>query len=423
MAPLPLPGDELGPADQQRLRALRRMQAIALGLLLTAAAIYLATRGHTESTGWGYVNAAAEAAMVGGLADWFAVTALFRHPLRLPIPHTALIPRRKDELGRSLQDFFTENFLTEEIVRGRVGDAQIAARVGAWLARPGNAERVMRHVARGGASALRRIDDDEIRSVLETILVPQLAVEPVGPLAGDLLAAIVEDGSHQGLVDLGLTEIARWLEEHPEQFAEVVRDRAPSWSPAWLDRSVVRVSYVQARRWVEDVLADPYHPARLALDELLRQFAADLQEDPSTQARTQELVARLMQHPQFAEAALAVWRSTSQALGAALEDRSSHVWVRGSELIREVGVQLDTDPVLCVRVQRRLEDVAAFGMATYGNEVAAVITHTIERWDGEQAARRIELHVGRDLQFIRINGTIVGALAGLAIHAAGSLVA
>lgn len=419
MAPLE---DALGPADLERGRALRRMKAVALGLLALAAVIYLTTLSLADEGVWGYVNAAAEAAMVGALADWFAVTALFRHPLRLPIPHTALIPRRKDEIGRSLQEFFTENFLTDDIVRERVAAARVAERLGTWLARPGNAERVMKHAARGGRSALKRIDDDEVRAVLETILLPQLVREPIGPLAGDLLAAVVDDGAHHGLVDLLLRELGQWLEEHPEQFAELIRDRAPAWSPAWLDRSVIRLAHAQAERWVEDVLADPRHPARVALDALLRELADGLQHDEAAQERVQELTARLLQHPQFADAALAVWRSTSEALRAALDDPASHAWQRGTQLIREVGVELSADAGLRASVQRRIEDAAVFSVATYGEELAAVITQTIERWDGEQAARRIELHVGRDLQFIRINGTVVGALAGLAIHAIGELV-
>lgn len=414
--------DALGPADLERGRALRRMKAVALGLLALAAVVYLSTLSLADEGVWGYVNAAAEAAMVGALADWFAVTALFRHPLRLPIPHTALIPRRKDEIGRSLQEFFTENFLTDDIVRERVAEARVAERLGTWLARPGNAERVMKHAARGGRSALKRIDDDEIRAVLETILLPQLVREPIGPLAGDLLAAVVDDGAHHGLVDLLLRELGQWLQEHPEQFADLIRDRAPAWSPAWLDRSVIRLAHTQAERWVEDVLADPRHPARVALDALLRELADGLQHDEAAQERVQELTARLLQHPQFADAALAVWRSTSEALRAALADPSSHAWQRGTQLIREVGVELSADAGLRASLQRRIEDAAVFSVATYGEELAAVITQTIERWDGEQAARRIELHVGRDLQFIRINGTVVGALAGLAIHAVGQLV-
>jgi uncharacterized membrane-anchored protein YjiN (DUF445 family) len=419
MAPF---GQALGPADLQRLRALRRMQAVALGLLVLAAVIYLTTLARADAGAWGYLNAAAEAAMVGALADWFAVTALFRHPLRLPIPHTALIPRRKDEIGRSLQEFFTENFLTDDIVRERVAESRVAERLGTWLARPGNAERVMKHAARGGSSALRRIDEDEVRALLETILFPQLAREPIGPIAGDLLAAVVEDGAHHELVDLFLREIARWLEEHPEQFADLIRDRAPAWSPAWLDRSVIRLAYAQAERWVDDVLADSRHPARVALDELLRDLADGLQHDEAAQARMQELATRLLRHPQFADAALAVWRSASVALRSALEDPRSHVWQRGTQLIGELGAELTADDALRESLQRRIEEAAVFSVATYGEELAAVITQTIERWDGEQAARRIELHVGRDLQFIRINGTVVGALAGLAIHAAGQLV-
>ncbi|MBO9532265.1 MAG: DUF445 domain-containing protein [Solirubrobacteraceae bacterium] len=415
--------DRLTPADEQRLRGLRRMQAFALSLLIAAAAVYLATRSRADDGVWGYVNAAAEAAMVGGLADWFAVTALFRHPLRIPVPHTALIPRRKDEFGHSLQEFFTENFLTEEIVRGRVADARVAERLGEWLMRPGNAERVMARAARGGRIALERINDDEIRTLLESILIPQLVHEPIGPIAGDMLSAVVEDGAHHGLIDLLLGEVRRWLEERPEEFAEIVLDRAPSWSPSWLDERVAKFANVQARRWIGDVLADDVHPARIALDSLLRGLADDLQHDEAVQERAQNLAVRLLEHPQFAAGAVAVFRSSAAALQVALADPHSHLSRRGTGLIREFGEQLAANGPVTADIQRRIEDGSVFVVTTYGDELATVISHTIESWDGEQAARRIELHVGRDLQFIRINGTVVGALAGLAIHAVGALVA
>jgi uncharacterized membrane-anchored protein YjiN (DUF445 family) len=399
------------------------MQAFALGLLLAAAAVYLATLNHDGDAFLGYVNAAAEAAMVGGLADWFAVTALFRHPLRIPVPHTALIPRRKDEFGISLQEFFTENFLTEEIVRGRVADAEVAARIGEWLAREGNAERVMARVARGGRSALKRIDDDEIRALLDSILIPQLVREPIGPLAGEMLGAVVDDGAHHAFVDLVLGELERWLDERPEEFARIVLDRAPAWMPAWADERLARFAEEQARRWIGDVLADTAHPARVAFDSLLRGLADDLQHDPGVQERAQSFAVRLLEHPQFSTGALAIWRSTAAALQVALADEHSHVRQRGTDLIREFGEQLSVDEALRADVQRRIEDGVAFVLATYGSELATVISHTIESWDGQQAAERIELHVGRDLQFIRINGTVVGALAGVAIHAVGQLAA
>lgn len=409
------------PADERRRAGLRRMRAVATGLLLLAALVYVLTLRLDHDGVWGYVSTASEAAMVGALADWFAVTALFRHPLGLPIPHTALVKRRKDELGRNLQEFVTENFLTEEIARDRLASARVGQRLGTWLGEPAHRERVLVEGVRAGSAGLQRLQDDAVRDFLDELLLPRLAREPVSPLLGSLLEGVVEAGNHTGLVDLGLEEVHGWLTDNPDAFAEVVGERAPWWSPPWVDERVISWTYQQALTWLADVRATPDHPARVALDDLLRRLADDLQHDPEVMAGAEALKERLLGHPQVPETAVAIWQSVRTALLAAMADRESYLWRRGDELLAHLGEHLVHDEAWRARLETHLGEAVAFVVNTYGDELAGVISITVERWDAEQASERIELFVGRDLQFIRINGTVVGALAGLVIHAVSQL--
>ncbi len=409
------------PADARRRVGLRRMRLLAISLLLLAAAVFLATVRLEHSGVWGYVNTAAEAAMVGALADWFAVTALFRHPLGLPVPHTAIIPRRKNEIGRNLQEFVTENFLTVEIARERLAAARVSERVGAWLLRPEHRRRVLAEAVRVGRAGLGRLSDDEVRGIVSGFLVPRLVREPVSPIAGALLEGVVEEQTHHGLVDLGLEQLELWLRENPGTYAEVLGTRAPWWTPPWLDERVIQWTYEQVLAWLREIRLDVRHPARRALDDLLRRLAHDLQHDEEVMARAESLKERLLTHPQVPETALGLWQSFRTALESAMEDEGSYFHARGDELLEHLGRHLVEDPEWKSRVEARLAEAVSFAVETYGNELAEVISVTVDRWDGREAAERIELHVGRDLQFIRINGTVVGALAGLVIHAVARL--
>jgi uncharacterized membrane-anchored protein YjiN (DUF445 family) len=399
------------------------MRTVATGLLVLAAVVFVATLRLDHDGVWGFVNTAAEAAMVGALADWFAVTALFRHPLGVPVPHTALVKKRKDELGRSLQEFVTENFLTEEIARDRLAAAHVAERVGAWLGEPAHRERVLTEVTRGGARALERVADDDVHDFLEQLLLPRLAQEPISPILGSLLEGVVEGGNHTGLVDLGLDEVRRWLDDNPDLFKQVVGDRAPWWTPEWVDDKVIDWTYRQALGWLAEMRTDVRHPARTALDDLLRRLAADLQHDPDVMASAESLKERLLAHPQVPTSAVAVWQSLRASLLGAMADRDSYFWARGDELLTHLGDHLAHDTAWQERLEQHLGEIVAFFVNTYGDELAEVISVTVERWDADEASERIELFVGRDLQFIRINGTVVGALAGLAIHTVAVLIA
>lgn len=402
-------------ADRERRRRLRRMRILATSLLALAALVYVFTVGHG---GWlGYVNAAAEAGMVGALADWFAVTALFKRPLGLPIPHTAIIPTRKAALGESLQEFVTDNFLRPELVRERIVDAEMAARAGIWLQHDDHAHRVVTEGSRIFAHALDRISRGDVQAVLEEAILPKLAAEPLAATAGELIAEIVDDGAHAGLVDLVATELHRWLAGNEHQVAVLVEARAPWWTPQWLDEKVAQRVHLEAMHWVAEIRDDRDHHARRVLDDWLRQLARDLQHDPQTQAHAEELKTRLLAQPQLAASSVAIWDGLRRALVASLQDADGLLRRRTVEELVLFGRQLVDDRRISGRIDEVLADIAAYAVEHYGNEVATIISATVNRWDGYETSRRIELHVGRDLQFIRINGTIVGSLAGLAIHA------
>ncbi|MAO82025.1 DUF445 domain-containing protein [uncultured Nocardioides sp.] len=410
-APLPA-GDPA--ADVRRAQALRRMRVVALGLLLLAALVFVLTHGRDGF--WGFVNAGAEASMVGAIADWFAVTALFRHPLGLPIPHTALIPRRKDELGRGLEEFVGENFLSEPVVRERVLAARVSARVGDWLVDPENSRRVAEEAAEVIGVALSKVRDEHVRSLVEDALVPRFREEPISPLLGNLLAEAMRDDLHHGLVDLALEELHGWLVDNPDTVTDVIGERAPWWAPPSINDRVTSRIHLELVRWVADIRDQPRHRARAALDSMLRQLAEDLQHDEATRARTEGLKERLLDRPQVIATAVSLWEALRHALTASLDDPEGAVRVRMRTELERFAARLVGEPALRERLDGLAADAVVFAVERYGSELTQVITHTIERWDGKEAAERIELHVGRDLQFIRINGTIVGGLVGVLIH-------
>ena len=402
-------------ADEVRRVRLRRMRTVALSLLVFAAVVYVATIGQDGFLG--FVNAGAEASMVGAIADWFAVTALFKHPMGIPIPHTALIPRRKDDLGRSLEQFVGENFLQEQVIRERLASSAVSKRLGEWLTDPANAARVVREGAALLAIGVRRVRDEDVAAVVNEVIIPRLQQEPFSPVAGGLLKEIVADDAHHGLVDLVLEEGHRWLVHNQETFTDVVGERAPWWAPQRLNHAVTERLHLEAIRWVSDIRADPHHHARRALDSMLAQLADDLLTNEATQQRAERLKTRLLEQPQLVTTGMAIWNALRVALTDALDDTDGPLRARATRELVAFGSRLGRDDALRARLDGWAADLAVFVVERYGSELTGVITQTIDRWDGREAARKIELHVGRDLQFIRINGTIVGGLVGLVIHA------
>jgi uncharacterized membrane-anchored protein YjiN (DUF445 family) len=396
------------------------MKSVAGGLLVLAGIVYVVARRVEEAgaPAWvGFVRAAAEAGMIGGLADWFAVTALFRRPLGLPIPHTALIPTRKDALGESLGDFVGGNFLAEEVVRSRVRQAGVSARVGVWIAEEPNAQRVAAEIAVAVRGALEVLRDDDVQDLLERTVLRPLAEAPVGPPLGQLLGRVVEEGSHHGLgVDLAVDETRRWLVANRRTVVSVVAAQAPSWSPRLLDDVVASRVHAELLRFVEEVAGDPDHSFRRAVDRFLGQVALDLQHDHRTMQRADELKDRLLERDDVRAATGRVWASARRVLLEAVSDPTSDLRRRAVRGLQGLGRRLVDDDELRRKVDGWLEEAVVHLATNYRDELTAVISDTVRRWDVDETTRKIELQVGRDLQFIRVNGTLVGALVGMVIH-------
>ena len=264
---------------------------------------------------------------------------------------------------------------------------------------------------------LARVRDEDMAAIVSEALLPRLLEEPISPVAGSLLEEVVRDGAHHGLVDLTLEEAHRWLSENEETFTEVVAERAPWWAPPALNDRVTRRLHVEALAWIDDIRRDPFHHARSALDSALAKLAEDLQHDPETQERMERLKNRVLSHPQLLVTATSLWNAFRRALLASLDDPDGPVRRRALAELTAFAERLQSDEALQRRLDGYASDFVVFLVSRYGDELTSVITQTVNRWDGREAASRIELHVGRDLQFIRINGTIVGGLVGLVIHA------
>ncbi|WP_431683912.1 DUF445 domain-containing protein [Kitasatospora sp. KL5] len=408
-------------ADERKRQGVRRMKTIATGLLAFATAVFaLATWASAAGAGaWaGYVAAAAEAGMVGALADWFAVTALFRHPLGLPIPHTAIIPTKKDAFGKSLGDFVGDNFLSPSVVRARLEAIGIARRLGEWLAAPGSAERVTREAAAALRGVIAVLRDEDVQAVVAEAVTRRAAATPVAEPAGRLLGKVVADGGHHGVVDLVSVRVHHWLTEHHEDIVQRVTSKTPGWTPKFIDHQVGERVYKELMRFVTDIRDDPQHPARGAIDNFLADFATELQHDPDTIARVEHAKADLLERPEVQDLIASSWDAVRTLVLGAAEDEQSELRRRLRDGLRSLGRRLATDPRLQAKTDGWLQDAAQYVVETYREEITALISDTVAGWDADDASRKIEANVGRDLQFIRINGTVVGALAGLLIHTA-----
>lgn len=411
------------PTDEERRIALRRMKQLAASLLLVAAAVFAVAFPLQETVPWmGFVRAAAEGAMVGAIADWFAVTALFRHPLGLPIPHTAIIPRRKDEIGAALGAFVEDEFLSDAVVAGKLRSMGVARRLGEWLREPENAERVTAEASVAGRGVLALLADDDVANVIEQLARTHLLEPEWGPAIGRVGARLVAADQQRAAVDAVLERAEGWLVAHPEAFGSMVSSRLPKWMPGFVGGLVDDRAYREVLAFARSVRDEPHHPLRVAIDGWLADLADDLQHDPAMITRVERLKADLVDSPRLREFAGEVWGSVKVSLAASLEDPASELRAGLRSALTEVGARLATDPELAGKVDVWVTDAAAYVVGKYRHEIAGVITETVERWDPTETTEKIELQVGRDLQYIRINGTVVGALAGLAIHAIATAV-
>ncbi|QZT60507.1 DUF445 domain-containing protein [Mycolicibacterium austroafricanum] len=416
-------------ADAERRRALRRMKLVALGFLLGASAVFLActwAQSQGAASGgaapWiGYVRAAAEAGMIGALADWFAVTALFKHPLGIPIPHTAIIKRKKDQLGEGLGTFVRENFLSPANVETKLRDADVAGRVGKWLCDRKHAERVAAETATVLRVLVEMLRDEDVQHVLDRMIIKRIAEPQWGPPVGRVLSTLLVEGRQEALLQLLADRAFQWSLNAGEVIERVIERDSPTWSPRWVDHLVGDRIHRELMDFTDKVRRDPDHELRRSATRFLFEFADDLQNDESTIRKAENVKDQIMARDEVARAAETAWNAAKRIILESVDDPSSSLRTRIADTVVRIGESLRDDADLRDKADNWIVRGAQHLVGEYGTEITTIITDTIERWDAEEASRRIELHVGRDLQFIRINGTVVGSLAGLAIYSIAQL--
>ena len=401
--------------------ALRRTKRLATGLLVVAAAVFLLTYVLPDTTAVGFLRAAAEAGMVGGVADWFAVTALFRHPLGLRIPHTALIPRQKDELATKLGEFVTGNFLTPDAVAEQVAEARLVRRAAGVLAEPDVAARVGAELAAGAATVLGGLDERVVTDWVLDFVRRDLRRRSYAPVLGELLARAVEGGTQRPLVDVGVTRLRTYLVEHRAQVIPIVQGFANRKLLGWVIATDKRVDgwVTDAIQTLADVEADPDHELRRWVDGLLASFADDLRYRPEVARDLDARLLELVEDPPLQALLHMVLQDVVASVRTSLDEVDGGLQQRLTGLVQELAARVRAEPELEARLERALQTGVRYAVEHYGDTVVALIQRTVAGWDPGDASGRIEAAVGRDLQFIRINGTVVGALAGVAIHAVG----
>ena len=412
-------------ADTERRVALRRMKIVALSFLVGATGVFLACRwgqAHGVTDVWvSYAGAAAEAGMVGALADWFAVTALFKHPLGIPIPHTAIIKRKKDQLGEGLGTFVRENFLSAPVVETKLRDAHVPGRLGKWLSEATHAQRVAAETATVLRVLVELLRDEDVQQVIDRTIMRRIAEPRWGPPVGRVLATLVVENRQEALIQLLADRAFQWSLNAGVVIQRVVERDSPTWSPRFVDHLVGERIHRELMDFTDKVRRNPDHELRRSATRFLFEFADDLQHDQVTIARAEAIKEELMAREEIADAAATAWQTLKRLVLEGVDDPSSTLRTRIADTVIRIGESLRDDAELRDKVDNWVVRAAQHLVSQYGVEITAVITETIERWDAEEASRRIELHVGRDLQYIRINGTVVGALAGVAIYAIAQL--
>ena len=398
------------------------MKVVALSFLLGALVVYLVTK-IVGAHGWlGYVNAAAEAGMVGGLADWFAVTALFKHPLGIPIPHTAIIKRKKAQLGEGLGSFVRENFMSPEVIETKIREADVASRTGKWLADTRNAERVAAEASTVLRVVVEMLRDDDVQQVLDKMIVKRIAQPQWGPPVGRVLSSLLEEHRQEALLQLLADRAFEWSLGADEIIERVIERDSPTWTPRWVDGLVGDRIHRELMDFTDKVRRNPDHELRRSATKFLFEFADDLQNDEATIARAEKVKDQVMARDEVTRAAETAWTTAKRIFMESVDDPTSTLRTRIADSVVHIGESLRDDANLRDKVDNWIVRAAQHLVSQYGTEITAIITETIERWDADEASRRIELHVGRDLQFIRINGTVVGSIAGLIIFSIGELV-
>jgi uncharacterized membrane-anchored protein YjiN (DUF445 family) len=398
------------------------MKRRATGLLLIAALVFLAASWFEAQYPWlGYVRATSEASVVGGLADWFAVTALFRHPLGIPIPHTAIIGRQKDRIGRIIGNFVQHHFLARDAVSAKLRAMRIGERAAEWLSRPENSQRIAVQLASGVARTLEALPDEKIRELIHEGAMDRIRATRVAPVLGKTLAMVVAGDRHQDLLNEAIRLAAKAVTDNEDAIRKRVKDEMPWWVPSAIDNKIYQRIVTAIEQLLTDISENPGHPVRASFDASLRDFVDRLQHSPEAGARAEALKEEWLSEGAIADLTNWIWDATRHAVsGYATREHNGEPGplARG---VSAFGASLLANPALLAEIEDVGIQAALDVIEKHRHEAADLIAQTVARWDPEATSKRLELAVGRDLQFVRMNGTVVGGLVGLAIYAVPKL--
>lgn len=409
------------PDAEERQRQLERMKRRATGLLVVMAGVFVAAHLLEPAHAWlGYVRATAEAAMVGGIADWFAITALFRHPLNIPIPHTAIIPTRKDRIGRTLGNFVQHNFLSGGVLGAKLRAIQPSRRAAEWLRRPEHARSVARVAAAVLRDASEVVKDEDVHALLERSVIEPLRQRSIAPVLARGLMMLTADDRHQRLLDRLIQGLAGLIADNEDLIRARIQQETPWWMPSFVDDRLHAKVVAGIERTLVEVSTDPGHPLRLQFDELLGDWIVQLQESPAAIARADAMKQQIFDHPTSRQLSASLWAEVKRMLDERADAGSTEPGALDRGLIALAQGALE-DEALLEKLDRWIVNAVLRMVDQHRHEVGQLIEHTVKSWNPEETSRRLELAVGRDLQFVRINGTLVGGLVGLLLYAATRL--
>jgi uncharacterized membrane-anchored protein YjiN (DUF445 family) len=395
------------------------MKVVATGLLVVMAAVFAVTRAMQPAYPWlGYIKSFAEAAMVGGLADWFAVTALFRHPLGLPIPHTAIIPRNKDRIGEALASFIRENFLIPSVVARRMQRLDVASAVGRFLQTPaGEGTRIRAGASRLIADVFESLDDERLGGLVKGAISTRLRKMEVSPLLGHALASAINEDRHVPMLEAAIRWTARALDANEQLIREMVRKKA-NWALklAGLDTKLADSIINGLKKLTVEMSTDPAHPVRVKVEEALVQLANDLQTRPETRERVEAIKEQLLDNQSVSLWLDALWQRGREAIIRAARNPDAVMAGKLGEVMKSMGGTLEKDQRIRAAINQFARRAVVGMAASYGGSIVKLVSETIRGWDARTVTNRLEAAVGRDLQYIRINGTLVGGLVGLILH-------
>jgi uncharacterized membrane-anchored protein YjiN (DUF445 family) len=396
------------------------MKVVATGLLVVMAGVFVAARALEPRYPWlGYVKAFSEAAMVGGLADWFAVTALFRHPLGIPIPHTAIIPRNKDRIGEALARFLQENFLIPGVVARRMQRIDVAGAAGRFLQTPaGEGTRIRAGASRLIADMFESLDDERLGGIVKGAIATRLRKTEVSPLLGHALASAINEDRHVPMLEAAIRWMARALDANEPLIRDLVHKKA-NWvlKLAGLDAKLADAIIDGLHKLTVEMSTDPAHPVRIKVEEALAQLANDLQTRPETRERVEAIKEQLLDNQSVSLWLDALWQRGREAMIRAARNPDAVLAGKLGEILKSMGATLESDARIRVAINRFARRATVGMAASYGSSIVKLVSETVRGWDARTVTARLEAAVGRDLQYIRINGTLVGGLVGLSLHA------